>query len=89
MGQVKGGVRMNTVIVNGINITEENERLKIELNELKRDVARYFELEKRLHYIGENANTIYEIENMKRTYRETLKELYMLEEKLSKVGKAE
>ena len=36
MGQVKGGVRMNTVIVNGINITEENERLKIELNELKK-----------------------------------------------------
>ncbi len=28
MGQVKGGVRMNTVIINGVNITEELEKLK-------------------------------------------------------------
>ncbi len=72
MGQVKGGVRMNTVIVNGINITEENERLKIELNELKRDVARYFYLEN----LPDDKHTI-----------EVAIEHHALKEKLSKVGK--
>ena len=35
---------MNIVIVNGVNITEENERLKTELEELKRDVKRFMEI---------------------------------------------
>ena len=72
MGQVTGGVRMNTVIVNGINITEENERLKIELNELKRDVARYFYLEN----LPDDKYTV-----------EVGIEHHALREKLSKVGK--
>lgn len=65
---------MNTVIVNGINITEENERLKIELNELKRDVARYFYLEN----LTDDKHTI-----------EVGIEHHALREKLSKVGKEE
>ena len=44
MGQVKGGVKMNIVIVNGVNVTEELEKkeklleLYKELSKLKDDV---------------------------------------------------
>ena len=65
------------------------EQALTELEELKRDVKRYFELEKRLHYIDKNANTPFEIEDMKQTHRETLKEMFELETKLLKVGKEE
>ena len=77
---------MNTVIVNGVNITEEIEKLKItndsllvvntnlakELNELKRDVARFLNLMEKPF-----TNHFDEIE-----YRK-------LKEKLMKVGKEE
>ncbi len=63
---------MNTVIVNGINITAENERLKIELNELKKDVARYF-------YLGNLTDDKHTLE--------VAIEHHALKEKLSKVGK--
>lgn len=77
---------MNTVIVNGVNITEEIEKLKItndsllavntdlakELHELKRDVARYFELKV-----------------ITRKEPHEREEFDDLEDKLSKVGKEE
>ena len=71
-----------------IYITEQ--KLKDQAHEeLKRDVKRYFELEKRLKYISNIATTPFEIINTRQTYLDVLKELYMLEEKLSKVGNEE
>ena len=64
---------MSTVIINGINVTEDNERLKIELKELKRDVARFMVL---LNKYLLDTQTI-----------EEMHERWALEEKLKKVGK--
>ena len=91
----KYGDKQLTILNLGLSFEETEECKTVlvealnELEELKHDVSRYFALEKRLKYISENANTPFEIENMKRTYRETLKELHELEEKLLKVGKEE
>ena len=77
---------MNTVIINGINVTEELEKLKItnaslvivkhnlakELNELKRDVARFMELT-----FSDNFN------------HDDWQEYLALKNRLSKVGKEE
>ena len=71
---------------NLVNYFDRIDEALAELEELKRDVRRYFALEKRLQYIDKNANTLVEIEDMKQTHRETLMEMFELEVKLLKVG---